>query len=168
MGVAESEDAPDARDIAAHRGIHKAREERHRADMEQARLGILPRPGGGLEQLHHRADDVKDQDDERFLRRFEPEHEHTELNQHRADGDRVIAVKRRAFGPEEMRAEKKCEHQAAEKARPALLEAEDEEFEEPAARSWSERHRFQLDPHGVETRMAPNLDRKSTRLNSSH
>src|SRR3546814_12378162 len=40
--IAEIEDAPDERDIAADRGINEAREERHRADMEQARLGILP------------------------------------------------------------------------------------------------------------------------------
>jgi hypothetical protein len=75
------------------------------ADVEEARFGILPRSRGGLEQLHHRADDVEDQDDERFLRRFEPEGEHPELDQHRADRDRIIAVQRRVVGPEEVRAE---------------------------------------------------------------
>ncbi len=100
--------------------------------MEQARLGILPRPGGGLEQLHHRAHDVEDQDDERFLRRFEPESEHAKLDQHGADRDCVIAVQRGIVGPEEMRAQQQREHQGAEQARPALLETESEELEEPA------------------------------------
>src|SRR3546814_13702752 len=40
------------------RGIHEAGEQWHRTDVEQACLGILPRPRGGLEKLHHRADDV--------------------------------------------------------------------------------------------------------------
>src|SRR3546814_17723027 len=55
--IAKVENAPDARDIAADCGIHEAREEWHRADVEQTRLGILPRSRGGLEQFHHRADD---------------------------------------------------------------------------------------------------------------
>src|SRR3546814_3671442 len=50
--IAEIEDAPDARDIAADCGIHEAREEWHRADVEHARLGILPRSRGGRSEEH--------------------------------------------------------------------------------------------------------------------
>src|SRR3546814_7510980 len=48
--IAKVENAPDARDIAADCGIHEAREEWHRADVEQTRLGILPRSRGGLDR----------------------------------------------------------------------------------------------------------------------
>src|SRR3546814_8054056 len=61
------------------------------------------------------------------------------LDQHRADGYRVIAVERRVVGPEEMRAEQQREHQRAEQACPTLFEAKDEKFEEPAARPGRER-----------------------------
>src|SRR3546814_13656514 len=78
--------------LAADRGIHEARKERHRADMQQARLGILPRSCGGLEQFHHRAEDVEDQDDDGLFRGFQTEEEHRKLEQHRTQGQRVIAV----------------------------------------------------------------------------
>jgi len=44
MGVAEGkvEDAPDAGDIAAHRGIHETGKERHGPDMKDAMFWINP------------------------------------------------------------------------------------------------------------------------------
>src|SRR3546814_15800448 len=49
--------------------------------------------------------------------------------------------------------EQQRQHQRAEQAGPALLEAENEEFEEPAARSRLDRHRLEPRADPVEARM---------------
>src|SRR3546814_8267900 len=109
------------------------------------------------------ADEVEDQDDERLLRRFEPESEHGELDQHRADRDRVITVERRVGGPEQMRAEQQREHQPAEQARPAPFETEDEKLVTPAARAWGVRHRLQSRANSLEAAAAAHAFRHRLR-----
>ena len=64
MREAEIEDPPDAGDVTADCRIHEPRKQRHRADVEDAGFRIGPRAGSSLEQFHHRADDVEDQDEQ--------------------------------------------------------------------------------------------------------
>src|SRR3546814_12589915 len=84
---------------------------------------------------------------------FRSEEEQRKLDQHRTHGQRVIAVNWRVLGPQEMCREQQRQHQRAEQAGPALLEAENEEFEEPAARSRLDRHRLEPRADPVEARM---------------
>ena len=92
------------------------------------RLGIDPGADRGLEDLHRRADDVEDEDDLGLLPGLEPEGEHGGLDGDRREDQEIVAGERGTFRIEEVRADQQREHQRAEQARPALLDAEAEEF----------------------------------------
>ena len=123
------EDALDPGDVAAHRRIHEAREQRHHADPQEAVLRIDPRPVLRLEQLHDRADDVEDEDDPRLLPALQLEREHRRLDGQRPDHQEVIPRDRRLLRPPQMRRQQQGQHRPAEQTGPALFDPEHQEFE---------------------------------------
>jgi hypothetical protein len=74
---------------------------------------------------------VEKQDDLRFGQRLQPEQQHARLDGQCGQRQEIIAMQQRVGGVEEMGGEQQCQHQCAEQARPALLEAEQQEFVEP-------------------------------------
>ena len=67
-----------------------------------------------------------------------------ELDRQRRQGQEVIARQRRIRRIEQVRAQQQRQHQGAEQAGPALLEAEQQEFISPRAPAGTRRKRFQL------------------------
>jgi hypothetical protein len=90
------EQAPRPRNVAADRRIHEAREQGYAADAEERDFRIDPRADRGLEQFHCGADDMKDQDDLRFLKCLQAKRQHGDLNDECGKEEEIIAGKQRA------------------------------------------------------------------------
>ena len=129
-GEAEIEQPPDAAEIAADARIHEAGKQRHATDPDQARLGIDPRAGRGLEQLHGRADEMIDQDDLGLLPGLQARSQQRGLDGEHAEEEKVIARERRIRRIEPPCQQHQRHRDAAEKAGPSLLHTEAEEFVE--------------------------------------
>jgi uncharacterized protein involved in type VI secretion and phage assembly len=83
---------------------------------------------GRLEQLHHRADDVEHEDDQRLVPALQLQREQSRLDRDGGDDEKVVAGQRRVGGPEQMGAHQQGQHQTAEQAGPGLFQAEQQEF----------------------------------------
>jgi len=98
----------------------------------------------GLEQFHDRADQVEGADHQRLTRTFQPQGQHRDLDRDRRQGQEIIAMQRRAGGIEKMGREQQGQHQSAEQAGPALLEAEQQKLIGPGAWPRRDADRFQM------------------------
>lgn len=102
-----------------------------------------------LEDLHHRADDVEDEDDLDFLRGFEPQADEGDLHRDGKEEHEIVAAQGEVRRPEEFRDHQRGQHEAAEQAGPSLFEAEMEEFGED---------KFQPRAGGDEARRGEDVD----------
>ncbi len=96
----------------------------------QRRFRIEPRPNGGLEDLHRRADHVEDEDHPRLLPCLQAEGQHGHLDCHGRKEEEVVAGEPGTLRVEEMGADQQGEQERTEQARPALLDAEADELVE--------------------------------------
>ena len=93
-------------------------------------FGIDPGADRGLEDLHRRADHMEDQDDLGLLPGLQLEGEHGDLDGDGGDDEEVVAGEPGALRIEQVRADQQRQHQRAEQAGPALLDAEADELVE--------------------------------------
>jgi hypothetical protein len=121
---AEIEHHPGAHHIAADRRIHEAGEERRAADAEKGRIGVDPGADRGLEDLHRRSDEMKQQDHLGFLQALETRREQQRLNGERGQEEKIIAREEKFTRIEEMGRDQQADQRQAEQARPRLLHAE--------------------------------------------
>ena len=136
-GKTKFEQPPRARDVAANRGVHEAREQRHAAEVQDRSAGIHPRSGRGLEDLHQRARDVEQHDHRGLAPGFEADREQRDLDRDGHQGHEVVAPDRRVDRPEQPGSDQQRQHQRPEQTRPSLLYPEPEqlvrEYTQPAA-----------------------------------
>ena len=148
---AEIEQPPHPGEIAPDRRIHEARKQRHPGNPHHARLGVSPRTDRGLEDFHRRADDVEHEYHLGLVPGFEAEAEHRDLYHQGGHEQRIVAGDRRAGRIPQVGRDQQPEHQAAEQARPALLEAEEHELEERVLPGAVEGEGFQPRAYSRET-----------------
>src|SRR5699024_4516407 len=128
MREAEVEEAMDADEVGADGGVGESREQGHGTDVEPAAGSVVPRTVRGLEDLHARAHDMEDDDDDELTAGLESGGEHADLDEDGEDDEQIVA---RQPGVVRMEAGSKddgSEHEGAEQARPRLLDPEGEEL----------------------------------------
>lgn len=74
---------------------------------------------------------MEDQDDLRFLKRFQLEDQHSHLNAERGERQEIVAMERGIVRVKKECREQKEQQHRAEQAGPRLLEAEQQELVEP-------------------------------------
>jgi hypothetical protein len=84
-----------------------------------------------LEDFHHRARYVIDEDDARLLPALHPETEEEDLHSERCEKEKVVAMKPPIRLPYEFRRDHQPQHDACEQAGPGLLQPEQDEFGQP-------------------------------------
>ena len=94
---------------------------------------------------------MEDQDHLRFRPGFQSKGEHGALNGDCGDRKEIIAVNWRVFRIEEVRGQKKREHEAAEQARPSLLYAKQQKFIQPKAPPGTWIEPFEAEANSSET-----------------
>lgn len=98
-GVAKFEDAPNPRDITADCAIHEARKQGNAADAKEVFFWIAPRPDMGFEDFHGCANEMKNQYHFDFVRVFQFERYHHDLNYNRPDHQKIISRKNEIVWP---------------------------------------------------------------------